>query len=640
VSVPRASTAIGTDASAPPVASPLVCTPAPRTPSTCRGSIPRGNNLRLFLDCQQRGTIPAKSHSVADLRKVFERELNTSVNQFSTASLPNTLERTRSVKAHARDRQAADSTHRYQADLNGSDCGANDSEPTPTRPPPPVVQCPRTPTVRRVEGKALRAALLDELSRTIKHRAVESPEEEQAGMAEESPAMTRCCESTRPRPLLLSGILTIKTHPISPGQAETGPTESSSKRDTNNIPKEVASSHNSLPELSSSPYPQHCQAMNDIVAVKSSPSLPIVVPTAISDITREELSHIPPSLILLAGPNKIRKTRHRDRRRRQTHTPPKMKGLQNDSAADVVSPVRDGIHQFEQIGHPTSREADPPQLHENTPESPVTSTKRPFAKAPSTWGLRRGSDGLRALSLSRRKSSTPKGDDEVIQGYGKRKSSISFFGRFSVSNLDGAHSPEHSHPGPQRKLSASIKATLRKISDSKHHRREESAALAALKTLPSLEVLNKTAKLAPGPRTRETTPAPPTILSISKPKSHSTLAQRDKENCPSSVTRSLASRASWKEKTAAAVPVLSPAPVQACDRTTANHNSKPTQISQSWGRRAAAAAFDMGRRRFNGGSARRTSSSSVLSSSPSARLATLLRTKGSLTLDAGSGFVY
>ncbi|KAK3305200.1 uncharacterized protein B0T15DRAFT_555133 [Chaetomium strumarium] len=629
VSAPRASKAIDTDASARPAVSP------------------------------PHGIIPGKSHSVADMCKVFERELQASSCRFSTTSLPNTLERARSVKSDTRDRQAADSIHPFQADINWLDRGARDSEPTPTRPPLPVVQCPRTPTVRRVEGKALRAALVEELSRTIKHRARESLSN--ADMTDESPVKTSGRELTKPQLLLLPRASLPETQPQSPGGIESAQRQSDQRHAANETPKEVAGSHNSLPESSSSPYLQYWQAVNDAVAMKSSPSLPNIVFTAMPDAARKELRHIPPSFILLAGPNKIRKTRHRHKRRRRTHTPPKMKALSNSSAAGAVSPVRDRIHQFEQISHPTGREADPHQLRDNTPESPSSSIKRPYAKAPSTWGLRRGSEGLRALSFSRRKGSTSNGDDEVFQGYGKRKSSISFLGRFSASNFDGPHTAEHHpHPGPQvqRKLSTSIKATLRKISSSKHRREESAAAaaLAALKTLPSVEVLNKTAMLAPGPLrlTGTGTNQPGAILT--KPKSYSALTQGGKENCPS-ITRSLASRSSWKEKTAAAKPVLSPAPAQARDLTTiananANHASQPntqgsgsggSSISQSWGRRAAAAAFDIGRRRFNGGVARKTSASSV--SSSSARLTTLLRTKGSLShglnLDAGGGgFVY
>ncbi|KAK4234902.1 hypothetical protein C8A03DRAFT_37287 [Achaetomium macrosporum] len=249
--------------------------------------------------------------------------------------------------------------------------------------------------------------------------------------------------------------------------------------------------------------------------------------------------------------------------------------------------------------------------------------RRPYAKAPSTWGLRRGSEGIRALSLSRRKSSTSKGDSEVFQGYGKRKSSISILGRFSLANLEKPHSADCSPPAPQRKLSSSIKAGLRRISHSKHTKDELGPATAP-RASPSTEVLNKTAMLAPG-RLKQGSILP-------QPKTHSTLIH--KENC-TSPTRSLGS--SWKKKTAAAKPVLSPAPAQARDLATITNNAKPTQSSsgssssQSWGRRAAAVAFDIGRRRFN---ARKTSASSVVSSS-SARLSRLLRTKGSV--DVGNG---
>jgi hypothetical protein len=175
--------------------------------------------------------------------------------------------------------------------------------------------------------------------------------------------------------------------------------------------------------------------------------------------------------------------------------------------------------------------------------------------------------------------------------------------------------------------SFSLKATLRKISRSYGEEPRPSSSKATAprpRTSSFADLLNKTARIAPRPypSTRAqlggilpdhsnpdaTTPT----ATWPKPPRSSSTSQDAPPTRRTRYTNSLsrASGVSYK-KTAAATPVLSQAPAHAHDitnpkQTVRGHNTGSSEtMSMSWGRRAAAAALDIGRR-FKG---RKTSSS-------------------------------
>ncbi|KAK4119228.1 hypothetical protein N657DRAFT_532653, partial [Parathielavia appendiculata] len=166
----------------------------------------------------------------------------------------------------------------------------------------------------------------------------------------------------------------------------------------------------------------------------------------------------------------------------------------------------------------------------------------------------------------------------------------------------------------KRQSSSSIRATLRKISRS-HGTEEQVRSTAAItpkpRTSQTAELLNKTAKIAPGPFATIQTQAARMIphprgserTAWSKAPQSPSINQDTPSTQRARYTNSL-SRASGEsyKKTAAAMPVLSQARVHAHDITNPklggarNYHQHHASKSMSWGQRAAAAALDIGRR--------------------------------------------
>ncbi|AEO64696.1 uncharacterized protein THITE_158613 [Thermothielavioides terrestris NRRL 8126] len=208
--------------------------------------------------------------------------------------------------------------------------------------------------------------------------------------------------------------------------------------------------------------------------------------------------------------------------------------------------------------------------------------------------------------------------------------------RRSLVNVEGAAEARLPARTGRRDAGFSIRATLRKVSRSNHTREEAIYPRTSLapKTSPSVERLNKTARLAPRPSHVVHTASgrllinhksdgelersyaqldPQSSISRANQAGHAATPSRHRQ--PPCYTDSQTwGRTSWSKT--AAQPVVSPAPAHARDITRsgrvfpANHNRSRSRSdgvsqsqsqnmsssSQSWGRRAAAAALDIGRR--------------------------------------------
>ena len=489
-----------------------------------------------------------KNRSVADLRKAFERESGAKIPQRSSVSLPNTPQRQLS-------RQVGTQTKVFE--ITGPSCRRRDPGPdgklrgavnleTPVTPAQhsrlwsrlPVFQSQNTSTVRQAEGRALRESLVDELAQTIRHRAGPL---KPGNIVHQAPVSTTDPRSDSSRPLLLARTL--------PSKAYTGRPASS-----NGIPKP---SPNRRAKQKTDPLPEVRHHAIEARRARTGP------------FGTQSLQHW--------GTRKDSAPGSQPKPIRASHTQGFLDGLaettsevlQSQTSGARESPVRDGIHAFEQFG----RSAGNREARQRNATSSGESFNQVNGRQPS-WGLKLGSHTLRAVSLGvRRKLSTGKGQSEASNG--GPKSSIPIFKRHTLPYFGTAGPSELLVTKPKREPSFSLRATLRKIS--KSHHSTHAASLAATrprpKATPSIELLNKTSKIAPRPF--------PSIRTLSRrPRHKSSLGD--------------ALGGSWGKT--AATTLLSEAPAVARDIAShtarsgfhAHTHSSRNGSGQSWGRRAAA----------------------------------------------------
>ncbi|KAK4031230.1 hypothetical protein C8A01DRAFT_21521, partial [Parachaetomium inaequale] len=491
----------------------------------------------------QHKQVQHKSRSVADLRKAFEREYWPRPTRVSSASLPSTpKQQTQPENANVLGRSGNMSTPRRSwlnqqfhrpGELANPVPSSRIPEPSNT---PHARQHLRASTIRQAEGKALRASLLDELSRTIARKRGEPVKH--GHVVGQTLASMPASGSSDSHTLLLSRTLSVSTHTVGPGpkiSTQMGsPIRGTRPGDEHRSMDPQTESRKAIIGPSSSPYLQPWRTRKDRGSMKSSPSLPILVSTTISASTGGAIPQSSSSVSLTAG-------------RAITEDGP-AENLPNALVSEPTeageSPVRDRVRLYERISRPLSTEG-----------SDQNSIKRSYGAKPLGLGRRLASQTLRSFSLrGRRKLSATKGQRGASKEPRKREPSFSF------------------------------RATLRKISKSNQSAEGRQPTIPATaprpRASPSLELLNKTAKIAPRPF--YTTRPRPNHL----PPSH---------------------------KSHGSEPPSNPIPQHPAPGKPPSVGVN-TNTNMSWGRRAAAAALDLGRRwNFTMTGARKASSSSGLS---------------------------
>ena len=535
---------------------------------------------------------PRKSHSVADLRKVFERGSGAKIPQRSSVSLPNTPRR-------QLPRRVGTKTKVFEN--SGDPCRRRGTEPdsklgeavkpetlvTPAQHPRiwsrlPVRQRRNTPTVRQAEGRALRESLVDELAQTIHHRARPF---KLTNIVHQAPVNMTDSRLDSPRPLLSTRTLPMKAYTVRPASSSGLPKPSPCRRAKQNTDPLPEGRNHSTEARKARTGPSETQRLQHRSTQKeSAPSLP---PAPL------RTSH---TRAFLDGPADTAS-----------------EGPQSQTFGARDSPVRDGIHIFEQL----VRSAGSWEANRRNATSSGDSLNRRHGRR-SSWGLKLSSHTLRSVSLNvRRKLSAGKGQSETSNG--GPKSSIPIFKRHTLPYFGTTSPSELLVAEARQEPSFSLRATLRKISKSHHSPDTASPAAARLgpRATPSIELLNKTSKIAPRPfpsiRTFSRQLLKPTWLTLhtdnenddnSLLRSHATAnstpqnPHTENNTPPKRLPRHKSSLGdalggSWGKT--AATTLLSEAPAVACDIAShtarsgfhAHTHSSRDGGGQSWGRRAA-----------------------------------------------------
>ena len=427
-------------------------------------------NIRTSQDPVWNKATPRKNRSVADLRKAFEPGSAAKVPQRPSVSLPNTPQRQVGTNTKVPG-NAIDSCGRRDT-MRDNKFGGRVGLETAVSPAQhsriwsrlPVRQLQNTPTIRQAEGKGLRESLVDELEQTIRHRAGSL---EPGNLVPGDPVGRADSHLDSPWPLLPTRALPLRGNTVRPASESGLPKPSPRRRATQNTDPLPEARHHATEtrrartSLAETQHLQHWSTRKDsapdsqLVPIRGSPSKPF------SDGATNTVS----------------------------------KGPQNQTSGVRDSPVREGIHVFEKLRRPAgSREAN----RRNVTSSGETFNPQHVRR--SSWGLKLNSQTLRSVSAGvRRKLSTGKGQNEASKG--GPKSSIPIFKRHALPYFGAASPSELLAAEPRREPSFSFRATLRKISKSHHSTDTASPAAARLRprATPSLELLNKTSKIAPRP---------------------------------------------------------------------------------------------------------------------------------------------
>ncbi|KAK3291556.1 uncharacterized protein B0H64DRAFT_435876 [Chaetomium fimeti] len=232
----------------------------------------------------------------------------------------------------------------------------------------------------------------------------------------------------------------------------------------------------------------------------------------------------------------------------------------SDIAESGESPVKDRINLFENMGRPPSIEesARPMSRVKGSEPSESSVEEELHVEKRQTWQRRLASQTLRSVSLTGRRKlrKEPKSRIPVLKK--RRRPTPAAAGSPSAVSTDS-----------KRESSFSFKATLRKISKSSKNSESRLPSATATpvgpRATPSIELLNKTAKIAPRPFHR-TQPIPTHEINgmpTQEPACNSRLTSRTQH---------------------------------ANDGTNISTTASVTSAGVSWGRRAAAVALDIGRR--------------------------------------------
>lgn len=448
------------------------------------------------------------------------------------------------------------------------------------------------------------------------------------------------------------------------------------------------------PGPSASPYLQHWRTRQGRGSLKSTPSLPIIVSATISASMCRGVRRSSSLVNMVARRERASEPQHRPTQAlgvKGFRDAVCLNASRSEPVPAPVSPIRNRIYVFEQIGRVPSTDGSCRSEPRHAASS-AASTKQAYRPRLLDWERSRTSQTPQSLSFSgSHKSSVTKAESESQKAPSKPR--FPLFTRHNQVPL-GRPTPTTAAfiTKPKREPSFSFRTTLRKIS--KSHRGGAEARLPVATTAPrpraapSTELLNKTASIAP--RALDRIPPGPARTHPNL-KSQSAFnpewkweAETEHDSRPSKAARppqlpcraghtassptSKAAKGTTKpdaaNKTAAAAPLLNPASAHGHARDLTNvtrrvtsgggqhhqassaragHHHHHNHVgasecavrsgSVSWGRRAAAAALDIGRR-FKG--RRVTSSSSAYLPSSSGRVA-WLGSVDSRGCDRGSG---
>ncbi|KAL2129964.1 hypothetical protein VTI74DRAFT_7069 [Chaetomium olivicolor] len=561
----------------------------------------------------QQTRIRQKQYSVADLRRAFERQSSSQVWEVISntgRTSPSTPKRVQPTKTKASE------------ELPAAKC---------TRRQTPSIGIPSRKyldaTIRRYKGRSLQDSLLGDASKPLGHQIGQSDDHMDFPMAGRT-LRAAASDSSTSLPLLLSRTLSTKVYTIRPALMRSFQKDSPTtgiNHDTNLLSQRL--------DIPASPYPQHWGAWKNQMAMKSTPSLPIMVSTTVATSTRRALRRTSSSLSWRAR----RFTANKSRYQGMENTPTKM-GFQDGGSMTLrgalgtappepaESPIRERIHLFEQLGQPTTSISEGrSKSHERNPISLSSASSERLERKPPPSKLGRGARVPRVLSLSGRRSSSIK--TRSVEDQELTQPKISRVEGHSLAKSEGPIRQGYFSPTPRKQASFSFKATLRKISRSKPNMAsvgdKNSAAAPRIFTTtrtsssrflrnpirwhhgmpderPGRKAHSVMAQAA-SLRHRSDLDLPSSSSSILPAPYHTTTTKHDNSPRRGLPYRNSLSKALGKshKKTAAAVPVLSPAPAHAHDITNPKHPSlrhPASASSHSWGRRAAAAALDIGRR--------------------------------------------
>ncbi|KAK3899112.1 hypothetical protein C8A05DRAFT_37283 [Staphylotrichum tortipilum] len=562
--------------------------------SSLRPPRPREEKNHLFLGAQKEKPFQQNNHTVADLRRTFEREPATKIAR-PGGSLPNTPKRTQTPKIETRiispgsrvDKKP--SVRRRPVDRDLKPFALPDRVPVswsrahPSRLPTPT-------TIRQAEGRALRANLVDELSQTVRCKASLTDRANAMGQASER---VRSPITPDPQPLLVARTISVKAYTVRPVSRSSKIPRA--KFPTDPLPENRnndAEARRVAPRTAASRSLQHWKTRSP---TKSSPSLPVIVSTTIGASTRSGLRQ--PSPLVSGIPLKSKAQR--------PVTPARKENVSGAAAGNAESPVRQRIFALEHLGQRADGEGMATEKAQNTasgeaPEAtevgaPTEHTRQTSVKKASGWERRLGSQTLRSFSASaRRKLSGSKRRSRSPQGSSKSQITVSKR-QVHTPTSERPRVPDHASEKTRLHRNFSLRATLRKISLS-HHGSEAFPASPRPMSSPSAEQLAKTASIAPRPfhriRTRSGRflPVRNSYHGASNSKLSSGLVENDVL---------VSSASSWVGGSRISAQVASHAEIA---------DPKPSMDgeTQTWTRRATVAALDLGRR-FRG--TRKTSTS-------------------------------
>ncbi|KAH6617518.1 hypothetical protein F5144DRAFT_624198 [Chaetomium tenue] len=570
---------------------------------------------------QQTKEIQNKRPSVADLRRAFDPQQCRKSGGLSSASLPNTPNRTWPLSSGIPNGTISQSIVRgSRPQLRGqAHCrDAIDIACSPTRIPEPQNKSharrrPQTPTIRQAEGKGLRANLIKELSRTMSRRNGGPKQDRSTDRTLINASSSSWSDS---EPLLLSRTVSAEGRTICDWSDAGSQGTSPNKRMKQGAREPYVDSGDTLKVSTATTgeepasYLQHWRTKGDRRSLKSSPSLPKIVQTTIAASTRSSIRQS-------SSPDTSSLIHHGVRPEALTRTQPHALytgrsgddttgGASEAFGSDVAnstepSPVKERIHLFENMGRPLNmQESAAPSSVDKVDEPPEIVVEGLHVEKRQTWQRRLASQTLRSVSLTgRRKVDATKGRSEPT-------SRIPILKRHGQASAAGVGLPQPPSSDAKREASFSFKATFRKIS--KSNKNFESRLPSATKPVsgfratPSLELLNKTAKIAPRPIHKAHLNTKP-------------IHAHESNGTPTEDHPAWANRPSHV------------------------NSSTGMTAGMSWGRRAAAAALDIGRRfkTQTQTQTRKTSTSgpSALSYTPSANT-----TPGSVVAGGNDGEYY
>ncbi|KAK4133922.1 hypothetical protein BT67DRAFT_35078 [Trichocladium antarcticum] len=538
-------------------------------------------------------------------------------------------------------------------DRNKCDAGIAPLQPTSLGSCRCTTKCHNAP-FRAGDQENLGPVTRDELSQSIRHRPgqltrlIETPHRP-------SQIRTPDSNSSTTHPLLLARTISVKAYTIRSTSGDSLRNEEPTIKATNTSINELhepstgtqgcTMARKASPEPSVPPPLKHWKDCKTTSPLKSRPSLPIIISATVSTSTdRSRLRGLSSRTSVTARRSSI----HLSRRK-----PIQISSFDpfDDGPMDAPShdyratrpktreaQIRDRIRLFEQVNHPGGAASDNSKSPAESTASSSDSGRRTDWKTASGWELRRVVQALRVRTFSGQKKNKysiakPRtGDFEAENSkprFPKHK-------RNNFVNLDGAGVADHPSPPLEREFTLSIRATIRKLS--RGERRCSAATFKPqLKSSASTELMGKATTMKPRPfrsiRTRsgrilpfhkshgaldtkskwdplskkpDTSPdLPQAPRAIPQPTTaHQALPPPNRAQRHASPFRGKLAGSTVKKS--GALPVLSPAPAHA--QKAATHRRAQTQTqpqthtqtsapapSLTWGRRAAAAAMDLGR---------------------------------------------